>query len=199
MQRGPDPLKSTAELGYLDSSRICNNDRRSEVGPELLCCICHNVLWKPVACTTCENAFCAGCIRTWVNKQTSSKQVACPFNCIFQEKRAPPILNSILSKLQIYCAYAPNGCDEVVSYDALEKHEQTCPYERTPCKICETPVSYRDRNNKHELRQCFKEMYDRNPDHVQAQFIKLLDVVEASQQRIQVLETLLGIGPQGNQ
>jgi hypothetical protein len=39
-------------------------------------------------------------------------------------------------------------------------------------------------------------MYDRNPDYVQAQFIKLLDVVEASQKRIQALEKLVGIEPQ---
>ncbi len=199
MQRGPDPLKSTTELGYLEPNRICNNNRYSEVGSELLCCICQNVLWKPVACSTCENSFCADCMRTWTNKQNSSKQVTCPFNCAFREKRAPPILNSLLSKLQIYCAYAPNGCDEVLSYDGLEKHEQECQYERTPCQICKKPVSHRDQNNKHELRQCFKEMYDRNPDNVQAQFIKLLDVVEASQRRIQALEKLLGIEPQKNQ
>lgn len=34
-------------------------------------------------------------------------------------------------------------------------------------------------------------MYERNPDYIQAQFIKLLDVVEASQKRIQALENLL--------
>ncbi len=185
-------------MGYLDSSRIRNNGRKSEVGDELICSICHNVLWKPVACSTCENAFCATCVRTWINKQTSVGQATCPFNCRFQEKRAPPILNSFLSKLQIVCAYAPNGCRQVVSYDALEKHEETCPSERSPCQICRTLVSNRDRNNTHELRQCFKQMYDKNPDQIQAQFMKLLDVVEASQQRIQALEKLLGIETQNN-
>ncbi len=169
------------------------------MNPELLCCICQNVLWKPIACATCENAFCARCIRTWTNQQPSSRQVICPFNCIFEEKRAPPILNSFLSKLRISCAYAPNGCEEIVPYDALEKHEQTCTHERTPCQICDTPVSYRNQNNKHDVRQCFKEMYDRNPDHIQAQFMKLLDILEASQKRIQALEKLLGVEPQKNQ
>jgi hypothetical protein len=197
-QRNPDPLQSTVELGYLDSSRICVDNRAQALGPELLCSICQNVLWKPLACATCENSFCGGCIRTWINKQTH-KQVTCPFNCVFQEKRAPPILNTFLSKLKIYCAYAPNGCEEVLSYDALERHEQTCQCENTPCRICQKSVSRRDKNNKHELRQCFKEMYDRNPDHIQTQFIKLLDVVEASQRRIQALENLLGIDPQQNQ
>jgi hypothetical protein len=41
-------------------------------------------------------------------------------------------------------------------------------------------------------------MYDKNPDQIQAQFMKLLDVVEASQQRIQALEKLLGIETQNN-
>lgn len=169
------------------------------MGPELLCSICQNVLWKPVACATCENSFCVSCLRTWTNKQKLSGNAACPFNCKLKEKRAPPILNSFLSKLQIRCAYAPNGCRETVSYDALEKHEQTCSFEKTPCQVCKTPVSHRDQNNKHELRQCFKEMYDKNPDQVQAQFIKLLDIVEASQKRIQVLENFLGVEPHENQ
>ncbi|CAF4648765.1 unnamed protein product, partial [Rotaria sp. Silwood2] len=76
-----DPLKSTAELDYLDSARVCVDKRYTELGPELVCSICQNVLWKPVACVTCENAFCGGCIRTWVNKQSKSKQATCPFNC----------------------------------------------------------------------------------------------------------------------
>jgi len=185
-------LQSTAELGYLDSNRICADNRYSQLGSELICSICHNVLWKPVACATCENAFCAGCIRTWATKQHNCfRQGTCPFYCEFQEKRAPPILNSLLSKLQLYCAYAPNGCQEVLAYDALERHEQTCPAEQTPCQICGKPVSHRDGNEKHEVHQCFKEMYDRNPNQIQGQFIKLLDVVEASQRRIEALEKLV--------
>ncbi|CAF3544075.1 unnamed protein product [Rotaria sp. Silwood1] len=192
------PIKSTAELGYLDSTRVCGDERYTELSCVLICSICQNILWKPVACVTCENAFCRGCIQTWANKQKQPRQVTCPFNCMFQEKRAPPILNILLSKLRIYCVYAPNGCGQVLSYDALEGHEQTCQYERTPCQICQKPVSHRDQNDKHELRQCFKEIYDRNPDYVQVQFIKLLDVIETSQRRIQALEKLLGIRSQEN-
>jgi hypothetical protein len=49
-QHNPDPLQSTVELGYLDSSRICVDNRAQALGPELLCSICQNVLWKPLAC-----------------------------------------------------------------------------------------------------------------------------------------------------
>ena len=41
-----------------------------------------------------------------------------------------------------------------------------------------------------EPKQCFQQMYDRNPIQIQAQFMKQF---EASQQRIQVLENLLDI------
>ena len=201
MLHSPNPLKSTAELGYLESSRICNNNRYSEegVGPELLCTICQNVLWKPVACAICENTFCAACMQTWITKESALQQVTCPFYCAYKEKRAPPILKHLLSKLQIYCAYRANGCQEIISYDDLEKHEETCPQERTPCRICQTPVSNRDQNNKHEARQCFQQMYDKDPSYIQAQFMKLLDVVEASQKRIEILEELLGVDPQKKQ
>ena len=199
VKRRTGPLKSTAELGYIDQSRICNDNRYSNLSSELLCCICQNVFWKPVACATCENAFCAGCIRTWTNTQAPWKTMMCPFYCKFQEKRAPPIINNLLSKLEIYCAYETNGCREILPCDALEKHEETCQYERTPCEICETLVSNRDRDKNHDLKQCFQQMYDRDRDHVQAQFLKLLEVVEASQKRIQALESLLGVQPPKNE
>ena len=192
------PLKSTAELGFLDPSRNSPSNQFTAIESELLCTICQNILWKPVACFTCQNTFCANCIQTWISKQISCPTVTCPFHCRFQEKRAPPILNSFLSRLQISCAYAPNGCREIIPYDALEKHEETCQYERIPCEICQTPVSNRDRDNKHDLKQCFHRMYERGPDLVQAQFMKLLEVVEASQQRIQALENLLGVQPPRN-
>ncbi|CAF1214819.1 unnamed protein product [Adineta steineri] len=192
---GSGPLESTTELGYLDSSRIYVDGQYSGLGSELICSICHNVLWKPVACSTCENAFCVKCIRSWTDKQIDYR-ATCPFNCVFKEKRVPPILNSLLSKLQFYCAYASNGCEQLLPYDALEKHEETCSYERIPCGICEKPISNRDPNNKHELRECFKDMHDRSPQQIQAQFMKLLDVIEASQRRIEALEKLVSIPKQ---
>ncbi|CAF1168955.1 unnamed protein product [Adineta steineri] len=174
---GSGPLESTTELGYLDSSRIYVDGQYSGLGSELICSICHNVLWKPV------------------DKQIDYR-ATCPFNCVFREKRVPPILNSLLSKLQFYCAYASNGCEHLLPYDALEKHEETCPYERIPCGICEKPISNRDPNNKHELRECFKDMHDRGPQQIQAQFMKLLDVIEASQRRIEALEKLVNVPKQ---
>jgi hypothetical protein len=164
----------------------------------LICCVCHNILWKPVACARCENAFCGGCIRTWLDANTHALKKPCPFNCHFQEKRPPPILNNLLSKLRIGCAYSPKGCRAVLSYDALEAHEQSCTYEQTPCQICDVFVSHRDPNNRHELRQCFETMHERGPDHIQKQFMKLVNTIEDNQrrikdseQRIQALEAVL--------
>ena len=160
-------------------------DRRyRDIGGELICSICQNILWKPVACARCENAFCGECIRTWLdtNKQVGKK--TCPFHCHFQEKRPPPILNSLLSKLRIGCAYAPKGCRAILCYDALDAHEQSCSYEQTPCQICDVLVSYRDPNNRHKLRQCFETMYNRGPDYIQKQFMRLVETIEDNQQRI---------------
>lgn len=182
-------LKSTVELGYLDPKRVVEN----LPGSELICSICHNILWKPVACTTCENTFCAGCIRTWINKAGSDSETTCPFHCTFKEKRAPPVLNVLLSKLQIYCAYRNNGCQEKLGYDALETHEKTCEYERVPCHLCQMLVSRRDPiNNRHDIRQCFVHIQHMKIDNqVQAQLMMLLNVIDEQNNRIKALENQL--------
>ena len=184
-------LKSTVQLGYLDSARVQVNKQYPDIGAELICSICANILWKPVACARCENAFCGRCIRAWINTKHGQNK-PCPFNCHFEEKRAPPVLNSFLAKLQVSCVYAPNGCRTILPYDSIEGHEQICDYEQVPCGICGMPLSSRDQSDRHEIRQCFQKMYDKGPDHIQEQFMKLLETVENNQRRIEALEALLG-------
>lgn len=36
--------------------------------------------------------------------------------------------------------YQPRGCPEVVSYEALEKHERQCDYRPEKCSSCESPM-----------------------------------------------------------
>lgn len=182
-------LKSTMELGYLDPARVVG----TAAGSELLCSICHNILWKPVACVTCENIFCVGCIQTWVNTANSNSEITCPFHCTFKEKRAPPILNGLLSKLQIYCVYRNNGCQEKLNYDALESHEKTCEYECASCPLCQMLLSRRDlTNNKHEIRQCFAHIQEMKIDNqIQAHLMILLNIIDEQNKQIKALEDQL--------
>ena len=114
------------------------------------CPICSNVLWKPVACKTCENAFCMKCIRIWL-KDNPNK---CPFQCRFQERKPPPILLKILSKLQLTCRHATNGCAAVLSYEALEKHEQQeCGYQLVQCPVCSKEMLQKELES-HAAEEC---------------------------------------------
>ncbi|CAF3923504.1 unnamed protein product, partial [Adineta steineri] len=45
-----------------------------------------------------------------------------------------------LAKLQIVCINQPNGCPEIIGYEALEKHEIECGYKLKQCSGCHSTV-----------------------------------------------------------
>ncbi|CAF1275781.1 unnamed protein product [Didymodactylos carnosus] len=203
-------LQSTVELGYLDSSRVINdsqpNNHRgrkpdpqeyyrksfttttTNVDQEYLCTICHNILWKPVSCSSCENSFCSSCIQTWLTKQQNPVKL-CPFKCEYKQKRVPPILNTFLSKLIFSCAFAQNGCQEQLNYDSIENHEQQCVYEQQQCPLCQQ--FYSNRYSKiqppHDLKQCFAQI-PHDGSIAQTMCVKLLEVIQEQDKRIKILE-----------
>ncbi|CAF0722354.1 unnamed protein product [Didymodactylos carnosus] len=88
----------------------------------ILCSICSGLLWKPVACKSCENPFCLSCIRQWSRRKTNT----CPFNCKYEQRRCPPSIITILSRLTVECCHKAHGCSQVVPYEQLGKHEEEC-------------------------------------------------------------------------
>ena len=83
----------------------------SSISAEYLdCAICRDLLWKPVACQTCETPFCSPCIRQWLDNSPSK----CPNRCeMYIERKCPPFIAKLLAQLQIACFYQSNGCDQV--------------------------------------------------------------------------------------
>ena len=77
---------------------------------DLECSICHDLVWKPIACTHCEMSFCSDCIRPWL----AANPAVCPNRCSsFAERRCPPITVRQLARLQLTCVNLPNGCKKV--------------------------------------------------------------------------------------
>lgn len=111
-------MSTTNEQG-LRSDRV-----RSPPGVDLnefRCLICSNILWKPVACQSCENPFCSACI----SKRSEMYPGQCPMECdMYTERSCPPFIVRQLAKLQIDCIYQPNGCEQVCS--AQHFHYCTC-------------------------------------------------------------------------
>ncbi|CAF2117843.1 unnamed protein product [Rotaria magnacalcarata] len=104
------------------------------------CSICHMILWKPVACKTCENSFFSDCINQWQQKQPNK----CPFACRYEKRKCIAAILKVLSKLQINCCYMQNGCSVAVPYEGLEKHEQQCDYQPQKCEGCQRELLLKD-------------------------------------------------------
>jgi hypothetical protein len=76
----------------------------------LECSICHDLLWKPIACQTCETSFCSPCIHRWLENNPT----ACPNQCeTYTERKCPPFIVKLLAELQITCFYQSKGCQQV--------------------------------------------------------------------------------------
>ena len=130
----------------LSTERIVNSNASSI--EHLLCTICHEILWHPVTCETCEHSFCEACLSQWFERKQQ-----CPNNCEYRKRtRSPPLLVQLLSSLKVICKNSPNGCSEIVPYELLEKHEQACGYEMKNCQGCLQRLLKKD-VNQHEL-QC---------------------------------------------
>ncbi|CAM4953960.1 unnamed protein product [Rotaria socialis] len=113
----------------------------------LECCICHEILWKPVACQSCETPFCSACIRQWLNEYPAQ----CPNRCqAYNERKCPPFVAKVLSQLKVACVYDSNGCEEIISYEALDKHEVECGFQLHRCSGCQSEILKKDLNN-HEI------------------------------------------------
>ncbi len=92
---------------------LSSNRVRSTPGAyidHLECCVCHDLLWKPVACQMCETPFCSACINQWLTDNPNK----CPNRCeTYIERKCPPFIAKLLAQLQIACFYESNGCEQV--------------------------------------------------------------------------------------
>lgn len=154
----------------------------------LVCGICFDILWKPVSCSKCQANFWEGCIARWLSSSGSSGHPvnSCPNRCIYRKANSPPILKNLLSELRIFCGYKENGCNQIITYDGLERHETSCPFQpencsgcekvfllherqlheqacdlvKIPCEVCEkvfTRKEFKDHNELNCLKAVFKE------------------------------------------
>ncbi|CAF0985793.1 unnamed protein product [Rotaria sp. Silwood1] len=115
----------------------------------LECLICHQLLWKPVACKSCEIPFCSSCIYQWL--ANNPKQ--CPNRCqTYIERKCPPIVTKLLAEIQVACFYESNGCNQVISYEGLDKHEIECGFQFQQCPGCKSQIFKKDFDNHHN--QC---------------------------------------------
>ncbi len=110
-------------------SRLINIEKHQNFLDLIKCKICFNILKNPYDCSICGNTFCYNCINNIIKE---NKQ--CPFNCTnFSIKPSSYIITSYLNTLNFSCLNKDNGCNEIISYNNLDKHDKECKYFYTNC------------------------------------------------------------------
>ncbi|CAF4695772.1 unnamed protein product [Rotaria sp. Silwood1] len=110
----------------------------------LACPVCHELPWKPVACQSCETPFCSTCIHQWL----ANNPFKCPNRCRpYTERKCPPFIVKLLSQLQIACFYQSAGCNQIISYEGLDKHEIACGFQSQQCSGCQLQILKKDFDN----------------------------------------------------
>jgi hypothetical protein len=76
----------------------------------------------------------------WIENRNNANK--CPFRCqSFEERRSPPYVQSLLSRLNIRCQNSSLGCTDHLSYDLLEHHENVeRKYLTQKCSECKKSV-----------------------------------------------------------
>lgn len=166
----------------------------------ILCPICINILWKPVACVNCENCFCLNCIRLWLNEKPNS----CPFCSVFRERKPPGIQLKVLAKLELDCENKSKGCSMIISYETLERHQlRECDYRLIQCSTCSKEMLFKD-YEKHKKESCStKELtclkcstvYQQNEGHTERQCLeKQIAVLQEKVQQSGTISTTINEG-----
>ena len=123
-----ESLLNTLKNG-IPFSRLIDEDNHKNFFELIKCKICFNILKNPYDCTICGNTFCHNCIN-----QLLIQNKKCPFTCVnFKIKPSSYYITSYLNKLQFSCLNKENGCDEIISYNNIDKHDQECKYFYTKC------------------------------------------------------------------
>jgi hypothetical protein len=132
----------------IDPERVTNADRFPNLNEVLICKICYKILINATDCVKCGNTFCYDCIN-------ELKQVGkdCPFNCEgIHIKPTSHGINSMLSLLKFSCLNKDHGCDEILSYNNVTKHDQVCKFSIVKCPNLECGLDVKRQLLEYHIR-----------------------------------------------
>ncbi|CAD8070567.1 unnamed protein product [Paramecium primaurelia] len=132
------------EEQFVDQSRIINLSEVKVFLDEVICPICCHIIIDPKICSECDQTFCGKCILRWFQKSPNHQCPCCRKdlnkkngyynNQSIMDDKVPKVMLKLLSKLMLTCRYRQDGCEEIISYDFREKHEnQYCQYQEQCC------------------------------------------------------------------
>ncbi|KAM4600821.1 uncharacterized protein rnf41l [Polymixia lowei] len=122
------------------------------VNEGLLCCVCRDVLERPLQ-APCEHAYCSACISSWLVHHHSCPEDRLPLD-VSNLKPLYRYMRNDLSRLQIRCVNAGQGCEVVCSLETLHTHEDECEFAFIPCPNAGCPVQVERRGLEAHLSEC---------------------------------------------
>lgn len=129
-----------------------DQERFVEVNPELVCCICTNVLDDPIE-SPCRHVFCTECITRWLDMRPTCPTCRQPLRN-YQMKPALPLLRNIIAKLRIRCDFIEEGCTEIIDYEQLGSHLRSCAYGPMTCENEGCQVTFPRKNKCQHEAEC---------------------------------------------
>ncbi|KAM6968397.1 uncharacterized protein rnf41l [Aplochiton taeniatus] len=122
------------------------------VNEGLLCCVCRDVLERPLQ-APCEHAYCSACISSWLVHHHSCPEDRLPLD-ISTLKPLYRYMRNDLSRLQIRCVNAGQGCEVVCTLETLHTHEDECDFAYIACSNTGCPVQVERRGLEGHLSEC---------------------------------------------
>ncbi len=117
-------------MNSIETTRVVNKEVLELMGNYLVCDLCKLICVHPMNCRTCVINFCKSCLEIkFKEKADDSWTDASSFleKCLKCERtfgKLPGVIWTFYRTLQIKCKN--NGCNEVLLYDDLERHEKIC-------------------------------------------------------------------------
>ncbi|XP_051262293.1 E3 ubiquitin-protein ligase NRDP1 isoform X1 [Dicentrarchus labrax] len=122
------------------------------VNEGLLCCVCRDVLERPLQ-APCEHAYCSACISSWLVHHHSCPEDRLPLD-VGSLKPLYRYMRNDLTRLQIRCVNAAQGCEVVCSLETLHTHEDECEFAFISCSNTGCPVQVERRGLEAHLSEC---------------------------------------------
>ena len=138
MQHGANDFKSMSFS--MNSKNVIGQD---QVTKDLLCALCQAILIDPWECRECKCRFHQVCLNKFA-KETGQ----CPMQC-----KKPRFINikkdveKQLSQMEFICKNKQFGCNQVLSYQEVQDHDQFCDYQPIKCAAfatCKTKCLRKD-------------------------------------------------------
>ncbi|UJR08004.1 hypothetical protein I4U23_012282 [Adineta vaga] len=117
---------------------------------DLQCVICKKIVRNVVTCKNCGALFCSSCVL----KSTDQLSEKCVNGCeTFVQTQCHRFITEQLARLNIVCINQARGCNAIIHYDDLEKHEIECEYQLQECHGCHELQLKKDLNEHIETCQ----------------------------------------------